>query len=154
MSVAKKRSSLIIAAILGGSLLAPASAAAVALRARRSLAGLADRDLAGDVQMTDVPGVLLQQVEQDALQRRRVGPGPALAWLAHLGEVMRLDHAYDGRAPDRMADPHAPRQAGLALAAKAIRRFSADTARAVPQRGRLIPMVSVRIAMVLAVKSP
>ena len=35
-----------------------------------------------------------------------------------------------------------------------MRRFRAETARAVPQRGRLMPMVSVRIAMVLAVKRP
>ena len=38
--------------------------------------------------------------------------------------------------------------------AKAILRFMAETARAVPQRGSDIPKVSVRIAMVLAVNSP
>ena len=38
--------------------------------------------------------------------------------------------------------------------AKAIRLFSEETQEAVPQRGRLIPKVSVRIAMVLAVNNP
>jgi predicted MFS family arabinose efflux permease len=37
---------------------------------RRLLAGAAVDELAGDVELADVPGILLQQVEQDAAERR------------------------------------------------------------------------------------
>ena len=43
-----------------------------------------------------MPGVLLEQVEQDPLQGRRVGAVPAVAGLADLGQVVGLD---DGPAP-------------------------------------------------------
>jgi hypothetical protein len=43
-----------------------------------------------------VPGVLLEQVEQDPLQGGRVGAVPAVAGLAHVGQVVGLD---DGPAP-------------------------------------------------------
>jgi hypothetical protein len=38
-----------------------------------------------------VPGVLLEQVEQDPFQRRRVGAAPAVAGLTPLVQVVRLD---------------------------------------------------------------
>src|SRR5229473_6523958 len=53
-------------------------------------------ELGDDVQVTQVPGVLPEQVEQDPLQRRRVGAGPAFTGFAHLVEVVGLD---DGPAP-------------------------------------------------------
>ena len=46
--------------------------------------------------MTDVPGVLLQQMEQDSLQRRRVVAVPAFAGLPDICQVVGLD---DGPAP-------------------------------------------------------
>src|ERR1700759_4319344 len=53
-------------------------------------------ELGDDVQVADVPGVLLKQVEQDPLEGRRVGAVPPLAGLAYLIEPVRLD---DGPAP-------------------------------------------------------
>jgi hypothetical protein len=41
--------------------------------------------------MADVPGVLLEQVEQHAFQGRRVGASPAVAGLAHLIELVGGD---------------------------------------------------------------
>ncbi len=49
-----------------------------------------------DIQLTQVAGVLLQQVEQDPLQGRRVGAVPAFTGLAHVVEVVGGD---DGPAP-------------------------------------------------------
>ncbi len=46
--------------------------------------------------MTDVTRVLLQQVEQDPLKRRRIGAVPPLARLADLIQVMGL---HDGPGP-------------------------------------------------------
>src|SRR5690349_24932355 len=53
-------------------------------------------ELGDDVQVADVPGVLLEQVEQDPLEGGRVGAVPPLTGLAHLVEPVRLD---DGPAP-------------------------------------------------------
>src|SRR5215467_9886217 len=61
-----------------------------------SLAGRASDKFGDDVEVAEVPGVLLEQVEQDPLQRRRLVTIPAFARLAGLGEVVRLD---DCRAP-------------------------------------------------------
>jgi hypothetical protein len=44
-----------------------------------------------DVQLAQVPGVLLYQVEQDPFQGRRVGAAPAVAGLARLVQVVGLD---------------------------------------------------------------
>jgi hypothetical protein len=41
--------------------------------------------------VTQVPGVLLEQVEQDPLQRGGVIAVPALARLSHLAEIVGLD---------------------------------------------------------------
>jgi hypothetical protein len=41
--------------------------------------------------VADVPRVLLQQVKQHALQRRRIRAVPALARLPDVGEIVRLD---------------------------------------------------------------
>ena len=49
-----------------------------------------------DVQVADVPGVLLQQVKQDPLESRGVRAVPAFAGLSHLVQVVGLD---DGLAP-------------------------------------------------------
>jgi hypothetical protein len=43
-----------------------------------------------------MPGVLLEQVKQDPLQGRRVGPVPAVAGLAHLAEIVGLDDGAGG----------------------------------------------------------
>ena len=43
----------------------------------------AGREFGDDIQVTQVPGVLLHQVEQDTLQGGRVGAVPAIAGLAH-----------------------------------------------------------------------
>ena len=53
-------------------------------------------ELGDDVQVADVPGVLLKQVEQDPLKGGRVGAVPPLTGLAHLIEPVRHD---DGPAP-------------------------------------------------------
>jgi hypothetical protein len=60
----------------------------------------AGREFGDDIQVTEVPGVLLQQVEQDPLQGGRVGAVPPVAGLAHVGQVMGLD---DGPAPRGLA---------------------------------------------------
>jgi hypothetical protein len=49
--------------------------------------------------VAQVPGVLLEQVEQHALQRGRLRARPALAGLADLGQLVALD---DGRAARRL----------------------------------------------------
>jgi len=49
--------------------------------------------------VAQVPGVLLEQVEQHALQRGRLRARPALAGFADLGQLMALD---DGRAARRL----------------------------------------------------
>ena len=61
---------------------------------------LAGDDLDHDIQVTQVPGVLLEQVEQDPLQGRRVGADPAFTGLAHLGQIVGGD---DGPAPRGLA---------------------------------------------------
>src|SRR5437588_4008110 len=53
-------------------------------------------ELGDDVQVADVPGVLLEQVEQDPLEGGRVRAVPPLTGLAHLIEAVSLD---DGPAP-------------------------------------------------------
>jgi hypothetical protein len=58
--------------------------------------------------MTQVPGVLLEQVEQDPFQGGRRGAVPAGAGLAHLGQVMGL---HDGPGPARLV-AQAGQQAG------------------------------------------
>src|ERR1039457_4201807 len=63
---------------------------------RGSLAGRALSEFAGDVEMTDMTRVLLQQVEQDPLKRRRIGAVPPLARLADLSQIMGL---HDGPGP-------------------------------------------------------
>src|SRR5262245_65078444 len=63
---------------------------------RSSLSGLAAGELADDVEVADVAGVLLKQVEQDPLERRRIGPVPPVARLADVGQIMGLD---DGPGP-------------------------------------------------------
>ena len=60
-----------------------------------SFAGFAAGQLADDVQLADVPGVLLHEVEQHPLERRGRLARPALARLADLVEVVALD---DGAA--------------------------------------------------------
>ena len=57
------------------------------------------------VQVSEVPGVLLEQVEQDAFQGGEVGAVPAGARLAHVGQVVGLD--------DRAASPAGPRAATI-----------------------------------------
>src|SRR6266536_5637094 len=61
------------------------------------LAGLASGELADDVEMADMTGVLLEQVEQDALQGRRIGAVPPLARLADVGKVMGFDNGPGAR---------------------------------------------------------
>src|SRR5215468_2522842 len=56
-----------------------------------SLARRRARQLADDVQVAEVAGVLLHQVEQDALQRRGRFAGPPLAWPAGLVQVVGFD---------------------------------------------------------------
>ena len=58
--------------------------------------GLAGGEFDDDVQLAQVPGVLLEQVEQDPVQGRRVGAAPAVAGLADLVQVVGLD---DGAGP-------------------------------------------------------
>jgi hypothetical protein len=53
-------------------------------------------ELGDDVQVAEVPGVLLDQVEQDPFQGGRVGVAPAVAGLADLVQVVGLD---DGPGP-------------------------------------------------------
>jgi hypothetical protein len=60
------------------------------------LFGDADGAFGHDVQVAQVPGVLLEQVEQDSFQGGRVGAVPALAGLAHVVQVVGLD---DGPGP-------------------------------------------------------
>ena len=48
-------------------------------------------ELDDDVQVTEVPGVLLEQVKQDPFQGGRVRAVPALARLPHLGQLVGLD---------------------------------------------------------------
>src|SRR5450759_3052444 len=48
-----------------------------------------------DVEVSEVASVFLDQMEQDAFERRRVGTVPAGAWFAHLGQIVGLD---DGSA--------------------------------------------------------
>ena len=74
---------------------AAAHRAAVGGLTRRSHAG----QLGHDVQVAQVPGVLLEQMEQHALQHRRLRARPALAGLADLGQLVALD---DGRAARRL----------------------------------------------------
>src|SRR5215469_8735266 len=62
----------------------------------RSLASGGARELADDVQVAEVAGVLLKQVEQHALKGRGRRAVPALAGLPHLVKVVRRDH---GMAP-------------------------------------------------------
>src|SRR5207244_2560173 len=62
---------------------------------RRLLTDLSVGELGDDVKMTEMAGVLLKQVEQDAFERCWVGTFPAGTWFAYLGEVMGLD---DGAA--------------------------------------------------------
>src|SRR5512146_1588089 len=52
--------------------------------------------LADDVQVAQVPRVLLEHVEEHPFQRGRVLAAPPLARLAHVGQVVRAD---DGRGP-------------------------------------------------------
>ena len=64
-----------------------------------ALAGLAVDQLTGDVEVAGVPGVLLDQVEQDPLElwrRGRVGEAPADG--SGLGQVVRLDDRARTRA--------------------------------------------------------
>src|SRR5215470_5910774 len=56
-----------------------------------SLPGRAAGELGDDVEVADMAGVLLQQVEQDPLQRGRVRPVPPRPGLAGLGQVVGLD---------------------------------------------------------------
>jgi hypothetical protein len=58
-----------------------------------SLSGLAVGEFAADVEVADVAGVLLQQVEQDPLECRRLVP--PVARLADVSEVMGF---HDGPA--------------------------------------------------------
>src|SRR5690242_10367215 len=53
-------------------------------------------ELGDDVQVADVPGVLLEQMEQDPLEGSRVRAVPPLTGLAYLVETVGLD---DGPAP-------------------------------------------------------
>jgi hypothetical protein len=59
-----------------------------------------------------VPGVLLEQVEQDPLQGGRVGAVPAVTGLAHLVEVVGFD---DGAGPAGLVG-QAGQEAGQGLA--------------------------------------
>lgn len=59
---------------------------------------LADRsagELGDDVELSEMTGVLLDQMEQDAFERCRLGALLARAWSAHRGQVVGLD---DGSA--------------------------------------------------------
>jgi hypothetical protein len=53
---------------------------------------LAGGELDDDVQVADVPGVLLEQVEQDTFQGRGVGAIPALAGLPDLVQIVGGHH--------------------------------------------------------------
>jgi hypothetical protein len=86
-----------------------------------------------------VPGVLLEQVEQDPLEGRRVGTVPALAQLAHLVERVGGD---DGAAP-RGLDVQPVQQRGGRL-------FGPDG----PAALRAALVVSPRVAHVPALEAP
>jgi predicted RNA-binding Zn-ribbon protein involved in translation (DUF1610 family) len=51
--------------------------------------------------VAEVPGVLLEQVEQDPLQGRGVGAGPAVAGFADLAEIVGFD---DGAGPPGLVE--------------------------------------------------
>ncbi len=53
------------------------------------LADLAVNELAGDVEVSDVPRVLLQQVKQDALEGRWVGALPTLTRPPDVAQIVR-----------------------------------------------------------------
>src|SRR6266498_1477626 len=54
-------------------------------------AGLPADEFADDVKVAEVAGVLLEQVKQDPLECRGVGPVPAVAGFADVSKVMGLD---------------------------------------------------------------
>ena len=64
------------------------------------LSYLAIRELADDVEVADVAGVLLDQVEQDPLKCRRPGFVPCVARVADVGKVMGF---HDGPAARRLS---------------------------------------------------
>jgi GNAT superfamily N-acetyltransferase len=59
----------------------------VLLNARSLLSGLAVGEFADDVEVADVAGVLLEQVEQDPLECRRIGSVPPVAGLADVSKA-------------------------------------------------------------------
>ena len=69
------------------------------------LADLAVDEFAGDVKVSDVPRVLLQQVKQDALESRWVGALPALTWPTDVGQRVR-SHDRGGDGPLRLKSTH------------------------------------------------
>jgi hypothetical protein len=75
------------------------------------LPGLAGGEFDDDVQLAQVPGVLLNQVEQDPFQGRRVGAAPAVAGLGPVVQVVGLD---DGAGPPGLV-VQVDQQAGQAL---------------------------------------
>jgi hypothetical protein len=52
-------------------------------------------ELGDDVQVADVPGVLLEQVEQDPLEGSRVRAAPPFTGLAHLIEAVGEGNGSD-----------------------------------------------------------
>jgi hypothetical protein len=52
-------------------------------------------ELGDDVQVADVPGVLLEQVEQDTLEGSRVRAAPPFTGLAHLIEAVGEGNGSD-----------------------------------------------------------
>ena len=56
-----------------------------------SLPELTVGEFGDDVEVSEVAGVLLNQMEQDALERRGLGTVPSRTWFAHLGQIVGLD---------------------------------------------------------------
>jgi hypothetical protein len=67
------------------------------------LSGLAVGEFADDVEVANVPGVLLKQVEQDPVKRRRIGSVPPIARPADVSKIMGLD---DGPGPCGLGAQH------------------------------------------------
>ena len=64
---------------------------------RALLADLAVDEFADDVEVSDVPRVFLQEMEQDPLESRRGGAFPTLSWPPDVGQLVRPhDRRGDG----------------------------------------------------------